>query len=173
MNPSPSTKRSRGVLGVELAIIIPMLVLIFFGGLEFAHSLRIYEALTSINRQLNVRLFRGCLASLTPQTCIDNEIASVVSNTTLTLQGVRVMGSRWEYSLGACTMTHFGAGGAPIPGYATPRVTASLPEMLQSCQDQGVMYFGEVMVVYNPIIPAISSLLGVPSNGVYYVALGI
>ncbi len=176
MNHSFSKKKqSRGVLSVELAIVVPIVVLMLLGGIEFAQSLRVYESLVSINRQLNTALFRMCLtrAPAQVQACIDNELTRVAATAPLSLPNVRLMASRWNFDLGTCTMTHFGVAGATIPGYATPRVSAALPEMLQSCQDQGVMYFGEVVIVHLPLVPYISSILGIPSNGVYYVALGV
>lgn len=175
MNLLFSKNRARGVLSVELAIVVPIVIIMLIGGIEFAQSLRVYESLVSINRQLNTALFRMCRVAppAQAQTCINDELARLAASVSLTLPNVRLIASRWQFDLGTCSMTHSGATGATIPGYGTTHITAALPEMLQSCQDQGVMYFGEVVVVHHPLVPSISSLLGIPSNGVYYVALGV
>ena len=72
---------NRGTSALEFAIIVPVLVLLIFGGLQFGNTLNNYEALSAATRAgaRQLALSRG---DATPMTDTKNQIYSTAPNLT-------------------------------------------------------------------------------------------
>lgn len=72
-----------GVAALEFAILVPVLVLLIFGGLQFAYTLNNYEALSSATRA-GVRQLALSRGGATPLTDTQNQIYANAPNLTRT-----------------------------------------------------------------------------------------
>ena len=74
-------RADRGTSALEFAIVVPVLVLLIFGGLQFGNTLNNYEALSAATRA-GARQFSLSRGDATPMTDTQNQIYSTAPNLT-------------------------------------------------------------------------------------------
>ena len=158
------TGRVRGAAIVELALIVPLLLLLFFGGAEFAHSLRIYAKLTAVARELVLAEFRGCYARTDHAVCLQSELNQLLPNTNLTISNIRLTATRWQYDsvTNTCQQLASVSGGVTFPppysSFNTSQIPSTDPVFVTTCQEQGLLFGSEVFVEHRPLIPGVGAL---------------
>ena len=176
-----SERSSRGAAYVELIIILPILVLIAFGCIEFSNAIRTQQALALIGREAGNKVFRRCAdlnTSADLQECLQdryNELINASDNALLLRsqnpsQNLDVIVRLYKYdndcSSGPCPTLQ-----AVYPLSATttkPGVQANSQFSNSDFLDSGgrfrgvldsnrVVVTGEVFLAYKPVIPFIGN----------------
>jgi Flp pilus assembly protein TadG len=94
-----SRNHARGAAFLELAILIPLLLVIGLGAMEFARTLQTYEAVSSVSREAARVGMKNCSASATTtaaQNCLANVVADVQSFADVMLPGTTIVLSMYE-----------------------------------------------------------------------------
>ncbi|RMG45486.1 MAG: pilus assembly protein [Candidatus Dadabacteria bacterium] len=184
------TYESGSVL-VELAIIIPLVVMFFYGGFEYSQLIQRQHTLVSISRQLGASALRLC-GSRPPGTepggtveCLRNRIISeTAGQVAQILPGVRFVVTvvRWEDnpstpSPGAYIQNPLDVAAYPegtsgeisretfFPDYPTPGKLAKL------LRDHKVLVYAEVFYRNEPIIAKIPLLANSLNRSMYAVSI--
>ena len=158
--------RSAGSALVELVFVVPVLVVMLFGGIEYTRSLRMMSSLTNASKDITVNGVRRCVSATPYANCLTTGVNHVyVSHAGQgMLDGMRLTMSVWVYNAGVCAMVmeaHQGVNfTAPFLNYNQPQLNATDPDYLAICQTEGSIILGEAAAEFKPLMPGISSLFG-------------
>lgn len=150
------TRTERGQSLVELSLLLPVLSLLFFGGIELSRMLRYYQAMTMLARELGSVSYRRCATFQ-----LDSEVAQclqeVIDRTGLpatgVLPGARVVVSQWRWDgiqpslMSSITGTN---GGVSRIGASDFAPNSSLARLVF---DTGVVVIAEVFIDYQTGVP--------------------
>lgn len=171
-----SEKQTRGAAFVELAIVLPVLLVLILGGAELANSLRAYTRLTGIARELALAEFRTCSGRIDHAACLQGVVTAIESHASVAIPGVRIIAGRWQYDAVAsrCQQLASVPAGVTFPApHSTSnnsQIPALNPTFMSTCQEQGALFSSEVAVLYRPLVPGIASRIGF-TGGVYRASL--
>jgi hypothetical protein len=178
-----SIKRSKGAGLIELSIVLPILLILIFGAIELARSLRIYSSMNIVARGLASSAFRDCAnktLSGNLQNCLDSVINSTSNTAKDFLPNSTLIVSLYKWDP---TKTFPNeptrAGISPVPasppnGTPVSRFSASSFSYANSVErntllkDNGIIVYSEVFFPYNTVVPSLPGIFGF-SNNLFYV----
>lgn len=195
--PDIQPNSARGAAYIELILVLPILILIVLGCLEFSNAIRTQQALAMISREAGNKIFRRCSEineASALQDCVRLGYSEVYnsSTTALTLR-TQDTAQRLDLIVGVykydndCTGNSCPTLDAVFPGTSInrPEIQASSRFSRSHFFDSGARYnqllgdnrvvvTGEVFLAYTPIIPFVGNLFFARGPGgrlLYEVAL--
>ncbi len=176
MNPCSSTRRTRRALArrlarsdrgqelVELALILPIMLLILLGVIEFGHAFGISHALTGLSREGANLAARGASLPQVTQIVLTNgsdinmpAVGGAIASRVMVTGGTPMVTA--QFSQGATGATQMGTIGNP----------AAALQGLTGLADGRVLYTVELFYNYTPLTP-LSGVLGRALPGTLYEA---
>ena len=157
-------------------MVLPLLLLITFSGIEYSRRFKVHQVLLSISKEIANGTFRTCwnLDSSGAQTtqCLQDELSSINSSgafANFSLPNVRIMATLWECSplpnadpirLGSATLP---VNSSVVSHYTATNFSIGLKNM---CRQHKRFVIGEAYSTYNSLFP--SMVPAINSSGDLY-----
>ncbi len=162
--PKRHRHHSCGAALVELALCLPLLSFIIFGGTELSRLIKIEQGLRTLSQEIANPAYRDCSVMNNVNTCLVEIMAEAQLPASAVLPNAQMIASVWRWDATAlpqprCSMV------AQVTGVngGTSRINtnnfligSSLSDL---CQNHGVLAFGEVQVPYQPTTAWIGGVL--------------
>lgn len=178
--------RQRGSVMVELAIVVPIIVVIGFLSIELTRALRLRQAMNSVAREVANESFRNCEGSTAADVCLDSVVNSVTQRINYLLPNIYIASTIYEID----RTPPIPAGGPPInrEGVHDPTIrskyTAGSPNFntaFADCAASGnclrrqtdAVIIVEIFYNYHPVFKGFGTAWGlvIPDNEEFYDAV--
>lgn len=181
------SSNDRGIMMIELSVLVPFVLLIVFTAIEIAHYLRVHQAVTTMSREAANMAFRECSESTDTevQNCLNSKRDKIVSAAKISLPGFDISNLRitfireasadpsnpsvppvslhdpWTSCLNALCSP---PSNWPVR-FPKSRFQQSQGDLANLIDDVRVVVTGEVSYPYRSILPGLSKFL-IPVGGI-------
>jgi len=189
-----------GVGFIELVLVLPLILALFLGAVEFSRELRVKLKATAVSKQLGDAVFRACWADVrndtsTPTTTANTCLTSINTAALRVLVDSIVPGAKAILSIWRCESTGgLSTGTNPvfvnpvfvilptsstnpatkfnIPTSAATQFAGTVPDSLGGlCSRSSPIITAEVFAPYAPLIPVFPSFFNAINGDLYAVTL--
>ena len=154
---------------VELALTLPVVLLLFFGVIEYARVLRLHQQVNGILREVAISSFRECRSFVDPSACTTTEIGAILSQAGGQIAAGKVIASwrRFDSTTvpDSCPDIVPAISVGTYPG--STRVNPAASAFVQVCEDQEVVLTLEAFVPYQGLFSGLHGLFQIGSGAIY------
>ena len=147
-------------------------MLLFLGGGELTHELKIHQQLNTVVREVALGLFRHCSTQSTPIDCSNTQARNTLAQTSLILQGTRIVISWYAHSSTAdppCALQtsplEYGLSGG------RSRIEPTQGDFQRVCEHQRRLLTVEGFYRHTPILGTLARAFGLSQEEFYAVTI--
>lgn len=168
-------KNERGSSLLELALILPIITGVIFGGIEYTRALRVQQMLSAVAREAANDAFRSCALVVDQPACLSEITTRIQEDTRSVLSRAEIVLALYKKDSNSGVVRRVGIAGVDSLGYTARQNSSAFDET--HTQLQNVLTTNESAAVvevfydYQPVVRLIPGIFLFSNNEFYEIAL--